>query len=746
MGTKESHEGGHLTIMEAIDALSSIAETEVSRDITLLNEEIEALASAEERARQYSVDWLHQDLNITIEMMRDVFRCVLGYLRTYYKKEYRYMPNQQTTEGIKGIMVLVGEAAKKLDKYASLVHHTKENCITQLKEYKRLQDFYLSRIARRIDEGVLSKWILALSQRIMSQQPEVTKPSPVQLIQAKHVFVDLESVKKDNAYELFFIRKEGGARFFSPRLIRNIKLVCDFGDSLSEVKRDDPLESIQVWRDKWLQMAAENILHTVAPFVDRFYHEAAKVRDEELPMDLSKALIGLMLGSNVHNLFHDPTVKNCSDYFADFQFFLREALHSREYQKLVAYPPKKTNTVAHCLLDLTNALCRACFIQLRGHEELLPHVKHLIQEAHEELSAENADAWADGKQLWTHLNNEYAAMAKLLKRHPNGPLTKVLDSLENGDYQAFDPWHQFNIPQQLFSLEVSGRHMAVVHMPAPVRQEFINKAAVSEEFKGFLRSQVRGHAVNKHLMFNLQDRTSWREHARCVVLEELQKHSDFAQQLTVVTLPKDTEFYHQETPYHQENHTKIFLELFKEQLEDENCGFHFPEQLKEQLFPEFADGVLHAIHAVFFGNKNVLSLEHRKNFIEIFYLFMQLKIVEIVEPSSLSMTCKDGVDTGSAAIGQLYAFLKLLHQPHMSKGDLDQLNLILFGPALMVRERVMLSDRFHRMLSMIKEMEQVKSEHGAATFSQEVMKAFSPFFKSDILKTFLPEPLQEETK
>lgn len=743
MGTKESHEGSHLTIMEAIDALSSIAETEVNRDLAVLNDPAEALASEEERARHYSVDWLHQDLETTIEMMKDVFRCVLGYLRTYYKKEYRYMPNQQTTEGIKDIMVLVGEAAKKLDKYASLVHHTKENCITQMKEYKRLQDFYLSRIARRIDEGVLSKWILALSQRIMSQHTERAKPSPVQLIQAKHVFVDLESVKKDNAYELFFIRKEGGERFFSPRLIRNIKLVCDFGDSLGEVKRDDPLESIQVWRDKWLQMAAESILHSVAPFVDRFYHEAGKVRDDELPLNLSKALIGLMLGSNVQNLFHDPTVKSCSDYFADFQFFLRGALHSREYQKLVAYPPKKTNTLARALLDLTNALCRASFVQLRGHEELVPHIQHLIQEATEELSSEHTDAWVESKQLWNHLTCDYSAMLKLLKRHANGPLAKVLDSLENGDYQAFDPWHQFNIPQQLFSLEVADHHITVVHMPSPVHQEFINKATVLEEFKGFLRALVRGQTINKHLIFNLQDRTSWREHARCVVLEDLQNHPDFMQQLTVVTIPKDTEFYHQQTPYHQENHTTIFMDLFKEQLEDENCGFYIPDQIRAELLPEFVDGVFKAIHNVFFGGKNVLSLEHRRNFIEIFYMFLQLKLIEVVEPNSLSLTCKDGVDTGSAAVGQLYAFLKLLHQEHLTKSDLDELNLILYGPALMVRERVLLSEQFHRMLSMIKEVEQVKSERGAANFSKEVLKAFSPYFKSNILKTFLPEPLQE---
>jgi len=62
---------------------------------------------------------------------------------------------------------------------------------------------------------------------------------------------------------------------------------------------------------------------------------------------------------------------------------------------------------------------------------------------------------------------------------------------------------------------------------------------VIEEFKGFLRHIEMKKGVEKHLLFNLQDRTSWEEHARCQALEDLEHHAEFNNQLVVVTLPKN---------------------------------------------------------------------------------------------------------------------------------------------------------------------------------------------------------------
>ncbi len=732
MNAREKGNSSQLTISEAVETLSSIAEMEFDREIEVSAEQ-EAEAPSE-KFIQNAVQWLQRhDPDTTIDVIKDTFRVVLSYLRNFYKKEYSYMPSQQTTEGIKAIMVLVGEAAKKMDRYSMMFPQSKLKRATQLKEYKRLQEFYISRIARKIDEGVLSKWIMALSQRLLENQ-KAPAPSLARVMHSKHVFVDLESVKKDSEYELFFIRKEDGSRFFSPRIIRNIKLVCDFGDHLGEFKLDDPFESICLWRDHDLHATAAVVLHAAAPYVDNFYHALAMTKAShpgELASLLNQSVVALMLCNNSHNLLHNLSVKSCTDYFEDFQGFLRQALHSREYEKLIAYPPKQSNALSNCFLELTHVLCRALYLHAQGDREFFSTVRGLLQEANQDRSPEHAEAWSANQLLWSHLSSDYAAMSKLMKRHANGPLTKILDMLEENSYHGFDPMYQSNIPSQLFNLDYMDHHILFVRVPSPTCQEFIHKAFVVEEFKGLLHSIKQ--SGEKLLMINFQDRTSWREHARCLALEELQRHPDFSDQLTVATLTKDTEFFYQLAPYDQNNHVDVFLQHFKKHVLDENCGFFFPQQIKEALSSKFVDGVLHAIHRIFFAGKNVLTRERRLDFIEIFYLFLEMKLIELVKPSMVSFTCKDGADISAAAGGELYVFLKLLHGEKMSKQEWDQLSTILYAPAMMIRERIMLPERFQRMVNMIREIENVRGEVGHEVFAKLIQEAFSPFYNWDIL-------------
>ena len=67
---------------------------------------------------------------------------------------------------------------------------------------------------------------------------------------------------------------------------------------------------------------------------------------------LNESLIAFMMAGNPHNLTHRDEVKNCRNYFHDFQLFLRRSLRSTDYQKLMAYPPEKSNKLAYSVLNL----------------------------------------------------------------------------------------------------------------------------------------------------------------------------------------------------------------------------------------------------------------------------------------------------------------------------------------------------------------------------------------------------------
>ena len=277
-----------------------------------------------------------------MSIVKETFRVILKYLQDFYNYDYKSISDPQAMEGIKTVMVLVGEAAKKLDKYTEMFFKKQGESVTELKEYKKLQEFYLSRIAHKIDEGTLGKWILALSQKSTVPEKKVVLQGRDRS-QAKHVFIDLESVKKDTEYELFFLRKEDGTRFFSPRLIRNIKLVSDFGDYLGDEKREDPLMSVGIWEDRCAYNFAKQIISGSRADIQAFFKQALGSSGQELAETLNKSVVALMMAANPHNLSHDMSLKNCSGYFTDFLLFLRQCLWSRDYQKMMAYPHDKSS-------------------------------------------------------------------------------------------------------------------------------------------------------------------------------------------------------------------------------------------------------------------------------------------------------------------------------------------------------------------------------------------------------------------
>ncbi len=718
---------GGVAIDEAVETLADIAELKFDKDNA--SAKIEEIAEHNKEVVELTAKKMHlsgENPDAAIKALRGTFHTILEYIRNFYKHDSSNTGNQKAVEGVKGIMVIVGEAAQRLDKYTSLFSQTKEKSVANLKEYKQLQDFYLNRIVRKIDQGVLGKWILELAKDAMSRSDELQVQEET-TTQTSHIFMDLVMVKNDTGYELFFLRKEDGTRFFSPRLIRNIKLVCDIENKISKEPAIDPLESLQVWEDRLSNDVARSMIRSIEPAMNNYFHETKTHVRWDIVRDINKALMALLLSSNSKNLMGNSPVKTSFEYFNDFLGFLRESMLSKEYQKWIAYPPKKSNTLAHAILDITHELCHALMTNNLRFNDISIWLQKLLDKVDENHAKEKP------QYIWGSLLDEHVKMNKLLKMHPNGPLIKVLDIIKQGGYYGFDPISQYNIPDQLYSLYVNEKKMTNLRIPSPTFQEFIHKAFVIEEFKGFLRFYNSESTKRKHLLINLQDRTSWKEHFRSVVLEDLQNQQEFENVLTVVSLSKDTEFYEQSAPYAQENHANIFIKLFKEQLEDENCGFYFPKEIKKQIFPKFVSGIIAEIHRIFFSNKNVLTVGNRRDFIELFYLFLELKLLDILDPDTFSLTCKDGIDVSGAANAQLCLFMKMIHGEPIHPQEIQKINAMINIPPLLIRERVIIGDRFNRMIEVLKLIEYTQKNYGPENFAEIIKEGFGLFYKTPIL-------------
>lgn len=621
-----------------------------------------------------------------------IFRVVLQEMKDLYHKTQNQTKN---LEKIGSLMELVGEAAEKFDICFARLHPKKTNSIVETPEYRHLQEFYANKIVRPIEEHKIDQWVVALA---LNRLASPTEPAP-SLKETKHIFMDLDAVKRDNEYELFLIRRPDGSRFFSPKLLKNLELVCNlenyFGNSSEKI---DLFASIPEEKDLLLANSAKKILRILQPDLADFYSRLRKCQPHELSSITHKTVMALMLASYEENLFSSGRIKCCTDYFADFQRFLDIALHQNSYQSWVAYPPKEPKSFSAGMLHLLQAMSAALYTSGGEAEQEIPFLQRLIQQALGLISAEHTQSALHVQQEWNFLARDAKALTKAFQTHAHGPLRKILHILKEGSFSAFHPILQGFLPYKLFQLHRQEGGIPVFAAACPTIQECIHECRIDTVFRGFLDHYASLGKV--HLLFNFQDRTSWKEHARCQELEQLQFQGELPS-LVTITFASDTDFYHQTGAFAKEDRTSVFLSHFFTQLFSEEGGFFFPPSIPKERLIDFLQLCFLSTQEKLFEGKPLLSREQRLQFIDYIYCSLMVKLVEWVHPSSIGLYCKDGVDT-SSAYGCCWAvFLHKLHEPDLPL-NLDLLNAILHGPALLGRERPMLAERLDRCLNFLR--------------------------------------------
>ncbi len=696
-----------LSLMEAVDNLSSMAELDTS-------------LSPEERGAKDKIEKIHlvkwldpAKAEENRKEVKETFKVLNNYLHHVYSKGKEELKDVEMQKGIQAIMVLAGEAAQKLDKFSGLFKGAHgEGAASELDEYKDLQKFYLTKMVKRFQES------LEKEEAFEKQWSGVDQST---LDFEKRGLRDLETVRRDKEYELFYIRKEDNNPFFSRNLLRHIRLVGDFDETLKDTDGMDPFLRVQVIQDKDVHLTAKGILKLSMMYIDDFYKEAMRHKELTFVLELNKALMALMLAANPRNLRENTTGKSALSYFRDFHQYLRLALGSDEYAQYIAVFSQLSDRFSHTLINLSHSLCCFLFLRTSSRKEAVEFIHKLIKKGGKEPDRT--------QPFWSTLLDEDESIRTLLKRYPNGPLLKTLDTFREGEGgEGFDPILQDNLPSQLFTFDRDSLDVTALRIASPTFQEVIHKAEINQEFKGFLRYLNTRLNGEKHLLFNLQDRTSWREHARALALEEMPKKED-SQNLIVVTLPKDTEFYHQSGSYSELNKARHFIETFRAQVEGgELCGFYFPKELSQKEILAFTEHALKFIHTAFFENKEKLLRKDRLDFIEMFYLLFEMKIVEMLHPDSLSFTSKDAIDTGASTNVSFYAFLKMLSASDTwSDEEKDFVLWMLYSPALMVRERAIDSQCFNRTVSVLAHLNIALNTH-----KKEILKGLNKLYGKDL--------------
>jgi len=563
---KKSDVAENASILEAVDNLSSMAELNVE-ELGVDKGEAESLVHIQ------TSHWLDlKNEEKTVQSVKDTFRVVHNYLRYVYKKEGTQLRDKEVQKGVKSIVALATEAAQKVDQCVQLFKDKKS--ITESKEYKELMDFYDQKLLRKFEEVIQSEeeW-----------EAEWTQEEDAADIQRRGL-KDLETVTKDRDYELFYILKEDGSKFYNKNLIRHIRLVADFDQIISSLSGDDPFLRVKIIQDKMANQEATFLKNQIKEDLDKWIKKAGKFRDNYFVQLFYRSIMALLLASNSRNLLIHKVGKGAISYFDDFHNYFRAVLDSMEYEQLIENPSTDGDPFFEELLGIVHKLCFYIYMKKADYSDAFSLLNRVV-------GKEKKKGALPSLSLWNQVLDDHELLYGELKKHPSGPLFKVLDILhEKEEKDGFDPYMQEDRPSMVCSLEINKRDVGIILSAAPLHQRQIDKARVIGEFWGCLRYAKA--LKKKFLLVNLQDRTSWKEFARCHTLEEFQKGAEVSDCVDVITLPKETEYYLQSDEYLKISGAKEFKKILLEQVKSgEGCGFFFPkEYVKEGFFSFGVDG------------------------------------------------------------------------------------------------------------------------------------------------------------
>jgi hypothetical protein len=701
-----------LTVNDALANLSALADMKIDAKEPIGIVKKHKLVIQDEEFSYRTIDWfLTDNVEELIDNLKETYQTLYDYIQTIYKKNFIDWDDPKCRKGFQAIMVMAAEAANKVDQYLDLLpkQPTSEK-INECAVYKELKEFYIEKITKKFSEALEGEepWKDEWKENEKSLLLDVEKSG----------LKDFEILKKDENYELFYLVDEDEKPFLDPHLIRNIKLFCDYDEEALKKIEEDPLLKVRIFLDKDFQESSKQILDKSYKLINKYFEEKyQKNIENEFISYINQTIFSLMLASNPKNLITHSFFKNSIEYFYDFQNFLRETLKSDEYQKLVAYATEDKRS--KCLLNLIHELCKNLYLRTSTIKQEIIGFIHLLIRKGDEL---RKFQYPQKTSFWTTLLENDESIQVLLNSYPNGPLMKILDVVREENPTGFDPMIQDNVPKKVFEIHHHMNDLKIIRCPSPTMQQTISHAHVIEEFKGFIKSLQPNE---KYLFINLQNEDSFRESARCKAIEALQKRSDIRNNLSIVNFDVHSDFYHQSGIYLNINDAQKFLEEFKNQLILNKNSFLFTSK----NLSDFIDQAFNVIHKYFFVNKNVFTRKNRLDFIQIFYNFLTLKLIELQNPKILSFSCKDALDLGAIQTATFYGFLKLIKNENFSKENEDYFRWLIYSSAILVRERSVNPSILIRNISALSTMEIEMITH-----KDKIMKALSSLYDPAFVK------------
>ncbi len=123
----DSDDHNDLSILEAVENLSSLAELGVNDRLGVVEDHLIIQHSEEEEQNSplEGIQWLEEkNQHKTEVVVEDTFKAVLKYVKDFHTKDFNRFYDPKSQEGIKKMMLLVGKATDNLKNFTHLFEGT----------------------------------------------------------------------------------------------------------------------------------------------------------------------------------------------------------------------------------------------------------------------------------------------------------------------------------------------------------------------------------------------------------------------------------------------------------------------------------------------------------------------------------------------------------------------------------------------------------------------------------------------
>lgn len=446
------------------------------------------------------------------------------------------------------------------------------------------------------------------------------------------------------------------------------------------------------WKDYKYELGLQQLIHGI---------ELEGKKLDELHAELTAGENGSSLNVQVANLI--SILKNCQadprTSYSNFLKGLRAIITSEEVKEQLA----KEESALPCDLGL-ELLYKICFLRFQG-VNIYPFCDYLVHKMiHEGQKVLHADDHIEplaGKLS----EQDFAAIDAAPQEYKAQQAGVAYGKLQGATNIGFDPHLTTNLPYTLGELQMAGpdgasRNVSLLRMGTPTMSGYAGGTSIIPEFDFYLRS-LKNQNKN-YLYVSLQDfragHTSG-DITRNQTIKALEEK--YPGTFHFVVLAQDSNFYKQQSGVNLRHEVNEFFQEFKEQMLADGQGFYFPQQWKDD--PEFVESLdkimCNTFEALYDEKPRYFSVEEKRDFIEIYYAYLELFLIEYSKADALNITCKDAIDRAGKNISLL---VKLCHiaQGHANSIDHQrQHKVITHAPALMVKKQSIIPERRERLMT-----------------------------------------------